>query len=230
MRHTALKFCGFTQATPIAQAIALGVEAIGLVFYPPSPRAVTPEQASDLVKVIPPFVTVVALVVNMGELDLQNLAKNVAFDVIQFHGDETAKQCQNLAKLVQKRWYKALRVKDSDTTASLNAQIDELKTCGASAVLLDAYHADKFGGTGEQFDWDKIPKNASLPIILAGGLTADNVGEAIQQTGVYGVDVSGAIERAKGQKDLAKMQEFVISVKTKDITKLTDKEILAKVM
>lgn len=211
--HTAIKFCGFTHAEHIAQAVALNVSAIGLVFYPPSPRAVTAEQACELVKNIPPFTTIVALVVNIGETELNNLVKNVPFDVIQFHGDESPSECEKLANSVQKRWYKAIRVKDSDTLASLNQQIDILKNHGASGVLLDAYHADKFGGTGERFDWDKIPKNASLPIILAGGLTAENVGEAIRQTGVYGVDVSGGIEVAKGQKDLGKMQDFVNKVR-----------------
>lgn len=208
-----IKFCGFTQAEHLSQAIQLGIDAIGLVFYPPSPRAVTLEQAAELVKNIPPFTSIAALVVNMTEAELQHLARNVPFDIIQFHGDESPADCEKLAKSVQKRWYKAIRVKDSDTLDILNQQIDTLKRYGASAVLLDAYHADKFGGTGERFDWDKIPKNANLPIILAGGLTPENVGEAIQQTGAYGVDVSGGIEFDKGLKSLDRMQDFVNAVK-----------------
>lgn len=214
----AVKFCGFTQAQDIQNAVNIGVNAIGLVFYPPSPRAVTVEQAQQLVKTIPPFTTIVALVVNMGENELRHLAKNVAFDVLQFHGDETPAECQALANAVQKRWYKAIRVTHDDTEQTLLVKIAELKNCGAVAVLLDAYHPDKFGGTGDSFDWEKIPKNSPLPIILAGGLTADNVGEAIatlcqKDRSVYGVDVSGGIESHKGIKSADKMQDFFNKVK-----------------
>ena len=209
---TAVKFCGFTQADDIQNTVNLGVNAIGLVFYPPSPRYVTPEQASELAKSVPAFTTLVALVVNMPEQELVYLAHHVPFDIVQFHGDESAHLCKLMADRINKRWIKALRIKDTDTTDTILAQIIELKDFGASGVLLDAYHPDKFGGTGEHFDWDKIPKQSPLPIILAGGLTADNVSEAIVKTQVYGVDVSGGIESAKGIKDLDKMTEFLKNV------------------
>lgn len=189
-------------------AVQLGVNAVGLVFYPPSPRAVSSEQAREITAIIPPFVSVVALVVNIDRDELLALADDVAFDVIQFHGDETARACQDLAALVKKRWYKALRVQADDTAETLLNKINELKQHGASAVLLDAYHPNKFGGTGEQFDWHKIPVNSTLPIILAGGLTADNVG-LVQDLPIYGVDVSGGIESAKGIKCEQKMQDFI---------------------
>jgi phosphoribosylanthranilate isomerase len=118
-----------------------------------------------------------------------------------------------MADRINKRWIKALRISHDDTTETIVTQIQALKDVGACSVLLDAYHPDKFGGTGDSFDWDKIPKNSPLPIILAGGLTADNVGEAIRQTGVYGVDVSGGIESAKGVKSLAKMTGFLAKVR-----------------
>ena len=210
---TAIKFCGFTNAEQLKVAVDLGVDALGFVLYDKSPRAVTAEQAAKLAKTVPPFVTIVALVVNMPESELVALAQVMPFDVIQFHGDESAQQCQQLATRVSKRWMKALRVTDDDTQATLIAKIQQLKDAGACSVLLDAYHPDKFGGTGERFDWDKIPKNSPLPIILAGGLTADNVGDAITQTGVYGVDVSGGIERAKGVKSLEKMTGFLAKVR-----------------
>jgi phosphoribosylanthranilate isomerase len=117
-----------------------------------------------------------------------------------------------MADRINKRWIKALRISHDDTTEMIVAQIKELKDFGACSVLLDAYHPDKFGGTGDSFDWDKIPKHSPLPIILAGGLTADNVGEAIAKTGVYGVDVSGGIESAKGVKNLEKMRDFIQNV------------------
>lgn len=215
---TAIKFCGFTNTEQLKTAIDLGVDAVGFVLYEKSPRAVTAEQAAKLAKTVPPFVTIVALVVNMPESELVALAQVMPFDVIQFHGDESAQQCQQLATRVSKRWMKALRVTDADTQATLIAKIQQLKDAGACGVLLDAYHPDKFGGTGERFDWDKIPVDSPLPIILAGGLTPDNVANAItslkdSKATLYGVDVSGGIEFAKGQKDTPKMSAFIKAVR-----------------
>ncbi|OOR87218.1 N-(5'-phosphoribosyl)anthranilate isomerase [Moraxella caviae] len=204
-----VKFCGLTRIEDVRLAGELGADAMGLVFYDKSPRAVSIDVAKQLAAAAPAYMTVVALVVNMAQDVLENLASEVAFDVVQFHGDETADECRAMAQAVGKRWYKALRVQPSDTTESLLAKIDELKNAGAAAVLLDAYHPDKFGGTGEQFDWQKIPKNSPLPIILAGGLTSDNVAAAIAQTSVYAVDVSGGIELAKGVKCAQKMADFM---------------------
>lgn len=208
-----VKFCGFTQVADMQAAIALGVDAVGLVFYPPSPRAVTVAQAQNLVAVIPAFVSVVALVVNMASDELKKLANNVAFDIIQFHGDETAEQCQQLANSVNKRWIKALRVNtEQDTPTSVQTQIEAFAAAGASSILLDAYHVHKYGGTGARFDWSLIPPNSPLPIILAGGLDAQNVQSTIDLP-IYGVDVSGGIESAKGIKDAAKMRGFMKAVK-----------------
>lgn len=210
---TAVKFCGFTQVEDIKNAVHLGVDAIGLVFYPPSPRYVTPEQASELANAVPAFTTIVALVVNMPEQELVYLAHHVPFDIVQFHGDESAHLCKLMADRIGKRWIKAIRIGEQDTSDSILAKIEALKNFGACGVLLDAYHADKFGGTGERFDWDKIPNCSPLPIILAGGLTADNVADAISKTNVYGVDVSGGIESTKGVKSLEKMSEFLQNVR-----------------
>lgn len=204
-----VKFCGFTQADDVKQAVALGVDALGFVFYPPSPRAVTPEHAKELIKQVPVFVSVVALVVNMGEDDLVELANTVPFDVIQFHGDETAIECQQLASRVNKRWIKALRInKETQNLNSIQQQINDYAQAGASNILLDAYHKNAYGGTGERFDWSLVPKNASLPIILAGGLTPENVADTLALP-IQAVDVSGGIESAKGVKDSIKMKMFV---------------------
>ena len=208
-----VKFCGFTQLDDIQTASQLGADAVGLVFYPPSPRAVTPVQAQALVKAVPAFVTVVALVVNMSADELIELANTVPFDVIQFHGDESPEHCQQLTQTINKRWIKALRINtDSDTPDSVNAHIERFATAGASSILLDAYHPQKYGGTGARFDWSLIPANSSLPIILAGGLDAQNVG-ATCDLPIYGVDVSGGIEVEKGKKDTAKMRAFMKAVK-----------------
>ena len=208
-----VKFCGFTQLDDIEAAVQLDVDAVGLVFYPPSPRAVTIEQARTLSAAVPAFINVVALVVNMTEDELITLANNVAFDVIQFHGDESPEQCRQLASTVNKRWMKALRINaEQDTTASVSAQIDRFAAAGASSILLDAYHQHKYGGTGARFDWSLIPHNSSLPIILAGGLDANNVA-SVYELPIYAVDVSGGIEIDKGKKDPAKMRAFMKAVK-----------------
>lgn len=208
-----VKFCGFTQLDDVNTAVQLGVDAVGLVFYPPSPRAVTLAQAQILSTALPAFVSVVALVVNMAHDELIELANNVSFDIIQFHGDETPEQCQQLASAVNKRWMKALRINaEQDTLESISASIDSFAAAGASSILLDAYHQHKYGGTGARFDWGLIPQDSVLPIILAGGLNDDNVAATLDLS-VYGVDVSGGIESAKGKKDADKMAAFMKAVK-----------------
>ena len=213
-RAMQVKFCGFTQASDVQQAIELGADALGFVFYPPSPRAVTAEQAQSLVQQVPAFISVVALVVNMPQSELVALANTVDFDVIQFHGDESSEQCQQLAKSVNKRWVKALRInKDTHDLQSIQSQIKDYAQAGASSILLDAYHKDAYGGTGERFDWSLIPKDSALPIILAGGLTPDNISDTLKLP-IQAVDVSGGIESAKGIKDAGKMAAFIRSVKS----------------
>ena len=208
-----VKFCGFTQPSDIKMAAQLGVDAVGLVFYPPSPRAVTIEQAQLLTASLPAFISIVALVVNMPRAELIELANHVPFDIIQFHGDETPEQCQQLASAVNKRWMKALRINaEQDTVESVHACIDSFAAAGASSILLDAYHQHKYGGTGVRFDWSLIPHHSSLPIILAGGLDADNVAATLDLP-IYGVDVSGGIEIDKGKKDADKMRAFMKAVK-----------------
>ena len=208
-----VKFCGFTQLSDVQTAVQLGADAVGLVFYPPSPRAVTIVQAQALTAAVPAFISVVALVVNMSQDEMIELANNVSFDIIQFHGDETPELCQQLASSVNKRWIKALRINaEQDTAASVKAQIDQFATAGASSILLDAYHQHKYGGTGARFDWNLIPHDSMLPIVLAGGLDAKNVAATVELP-IYAVDVSGGIEQDKGKKDAAKMRAFMKAVK-----------------
>ena len=211
-----VKFCGFTQLSDIQTAAQLGADAVGLVFYPPSPRAVTIAQAQQLTTGVPAFTSVVALVVNMDKDEIMELADKVAFDIIQFHGDESPEQCQQLANSVHKRWIKALRINsEQDTLASVQAKINDFASAGASSILLDAYNPQKYGGTGDQFDWDLIPIDSALPIILAGGLDADNVAATLDLPihALYALDVSGGIESAKGKKDEDKMRGFMKAVK-----------------
>jgi phosphoribosylanthranilate isomerase len=208
-----VKFCGFTHLSDIDTATQLGVDAVGLVFYPPSPRAVTLMQAKTLSAAVPAFVSVVALVVNMPKDELVELADTVPFDIIQFHGDETPEECKQLASAINKRWIKALRINaEQHTLDSVRAQIDKFAAAGASSILLDAYHQHKYGGTGARFDWSLIPEDSSLSIILAGGLDSENVA-ATSALPIYAVDVSGGIEQDKGKKDAAKMRGFMKAVK-----------------
>lgn len=182
---------------------AAGADAIGLVFYAKSPRAVTIEQAQAIVSVLPPFVTRVGLFVDAAQDELDAVLDNVELDVVQFHGNETLDQCEAAGK----EYLKAVRVREK---ADIIAALERYPT--ASALLLDTYHPDKPGGTGETFDWDKIPAKLSKPFILAGGLTADNVQSAIAATSPYAVDVSGGVEASKGIKSADKIQQFVEAV------------------
>lgn len=207
--RTRIKFCGLTCEQDIQVAASLGVDAVGLVFYPSSPRAVTPETARALIARLPAFVTTVALVVNPSIDVLIHIVEQVAVDIIQFHGDESPEVCRLLAQQVgNKRWIKALQVQANvDITASILAY----QQAGAAAVLLDAWHDTLKGGTGHTFDWSLVPET-TVPIILAGGLTADNVQTAINTVQPFAVDVSGGIEASKGVKHAQKMQDFVTAV------------------
>lgn len=213
MHTLAVKFCGLKTMDDIKTACDLGVNAIGLVFYPPSPRALSIATAKTLASAVPAFTTIVALVVNMGQDELINLAKQVPFDIIQFHGDETPSECQTLANGVGKRWIKAIRVKNDDTATSILIQINALQDYGASGVILDTFSDTAYGGTGLVFDWTKIPDNSPLPIYLAGGLTPDTIGEIVNNKAlmakIKGVDVSGGIEKEKGVKCGERMWGFI---------------------
>lgn len=211
MMRTRVKICGLRQVEDIQATVHAGADAIGLVFYPPSPRAVTAEQANILSQYLPPYVQLVGLFVNAQLDEIQAILQKVPLDVLQFHGDETPKQCQTIAQTLGRRWYKALQVKDDVNMDELLKQIDAYRQAGASAILLDAYHPDLKGGTGHTFDWTKFPKS-DIPLILAGGLSPENVADAIQLTQPYAVDVSGGVEQSKGVKDSEKIYQFVQQV------------------
>jgi len=211
------KICGLTRVVDVQAAVAAGVDAIGLVFYPPSPRAVSAAQAAELVKQISPFVQAVGLFVNASIAEIQQVLAIVPLDLLQLHGDETPEQCQAIGQATGRRWIKALQMRpDLDVLA----EIDAFAAAGASGILLDAWHPDLKGGTGHAFDWSRWPRSA-LPLILAGGLTAENVSTAIAQTQPYAVDVSGGVEQLdivtgkpqKGVKDSVLMQQFMVGVR-----------------
>ena len=206
--RTRAKICGITRIQDIQAVVKSGADAIGLVFYPPSPRSVTINQAAELAQHIPPYVQLVGLFVNSSLQEIQATLQHVPLDVLQFHGDETPAQCQAIALATGRRWYKAIQVKpDMD----VEAVVASYQAAGASAMLLDAWHPTLKGGTGHAFDWSQFPK-LDLALILAGGLTPDNVTHAIEITRAYAVDVSGGVESAKGIKDQQLIESFMQGV------------------
>lgn len=206
--RTRAKICGITRIQDINSVVHAGADAIGLVFYPPSPRNVSIEQAQGLLQHIPAYVQVVGLFVNATADEIATVLKQVPLDILQFHGDESPEQCQAIAQQVGRRWYKAIQVKsDLDVVA----EIQRYQAAGASAVLLDAWHPDLKGGTGHSFDWSTFPQ-LDIPLILAGGLNPDNIEEAIHTTQAYAVDVSGGVESAKGIKDQQLIERFMQGV------------------
>lgn len=197
------KICGITRPEDAVLAAQAGCDAIGLVFYEPSPRAVTIEQAIKITAALPPFVSVVALFVDASAEFVSQAIKALPLSQLQFHGNETAEYCEQF----ERPYMKAIRVK-ADTDFDAITQ----EYASASALLLDSYKAGVPGGTGETFNWDLIPQGLALPIVLAGGLNADNVADAVASVKPFAVDVSGGVEASKGIKDTDKMNAFVQQV------------------
>ncbi|MCJ2372275.1 phosphoribosylanthranilate isomerase [Pseudomonas sp. RGM 3321] len=197
------KICGITRIEDALAAAEAGADAIGLVFYPKSPRAVTVLQARAIIAALPPFITTVGLFVNASRCELNETLDAVALDMLQFHGDETPDECDGY----HRPYIKALRVKAGDDIAQVCRTYRN-----ARGVLLDTYVEGVPGGTGETFDWTLIPDDLDKPVILAGGLTSANVAQAIAQVRPYAVDVSGGVEKSKGIKDREKILAFMSAV------------------
>ncbi|MCO7594101.1 MULTISPECIES: phosphoribosylanthranilate isomerase [Pseudomonas] len=204
MSNVRSKICGITRVEDALAAAEAGADAIGLVFYAKSPRAVDVRQARAIIAALPPFVTTVGLFVNATRCELNEILEAVSLDLLQFHGDETPADCEGY----QRPWIKALRVRPGGDLEAACRQY-----AGARGILLDTYVPGVPGGTGEAFDWSLVPASLSKPIILAGGLSPDNVGQAIAQVRPFAVDVSGGVEQAKGIKDAAKIEAFLRAVK-----------------
>ncbi len=198
--RTRVKICGITRPEDGLAAAAAGADAIGLVFYSPSPRHVTIEQARAVTAALPPFVTTVALLVNAAADEVRAVIEAVRPDLLQFHGDESPDYCAAFGL----PYIKALRMRaEADVREAARRHI------GARGLLLDSYQPGVPGGTGAAFDWQRVPHDIDLPLILAGGLTPENVVEAIRSVRPYAVDVSGGVEQSKGIKDAAKVAAFI---------------------
>ncbi len=208
--RTRIKICGITRVEDALKVVEAGADAIGLVFYDPSPRSVRINQAREIAAAVPAFVSVVALFVDPTKDYVQEVLNNVRIDLLQFHGDEENDFCSQF----KAPFIKAIRVRQaSDVVAS------SLRFPDSIGILLDSYKPGIPGGTGESFDWSLIPKNHSNPIILAGGLTPENVASAISDVQPFAVDVSGGVEASKGIKDSVKIKEFVSEVYDVDYSK-----------
>ena len=198
-----IKICGLTRAEDVQAAVAAGVDAIGLVFYPDSPRHVSIEQAAALCRHIPPFVTIVGLFVNASRAEVHRVVEAVPLNLLQFHGDETVDQCEGFGL----PYLRVARVRPGVDLLEFAAQFPS-----ARALLLDTW-TPVYGGSGESFDWSLVPAACPLPVILSGGLSPDNVADAIRQVQPAAVDVSSGVESAKGIKDAAKIRAFVSAVR-----------------
>ncbi len=192
--------CGFTRPEDAVFAAHAGVDAIGLVFYPKSPRHVTIEQAQAIVRALPAFVTVVALFVDESRQQIQSVLDQVAVDCLQFHGQESADEC----RFYRKPYIKAIRMQAETDLQDIQRQYHD-----AAALLLDAWHPVVQGGSGHRFDWQWIPADLKLPVILAGGLDGNNAADAIRAVRPYALDVSSGVEAEKGIKDPDKMMAFI---------------------
>jgi phosphoribosylanthranilate isomerase len=207
MARTRIKICGITRIEHARVATGEGADAIGLVFYRESPRYLSIRDAAAIAESLPPFVAAVALFVNAAERDIRAVLDAVEIDIIQFHGDETAEFCARFGK----PYMRAVR---------MEAGVDLLEYAQrfsrAKALLLDAHVPGQPGGTGRTFDWSGIPRELPLPLVLSGGLNAENVGRAVREVRPWAVDVSSGVEGERGVKDPRKIVEFIRSVRRED--------------
>ncbi|WGL17838.1 phosphoribosylanthranilate isomerase [Microbulbifer bruguierae] len=195
-----VKICGITSVEDAELAVDAGADALGLVFYPPSPRSVTPQQAAEIARAVSPFAVLTGLFVDAHPQEVEAILDQVPLNLLQFHGSENAPYCRQF----RRPYIKALRMKpELDPLEAMAAYPD------ARGILLDAYRKGVPGGTGDTFDWQRVPQNTNRHIILAGGLTPDNVAEAIAVAQPQAVDVSGGVEAAPGRKDAGRVQAFI---------------------
>jgi len=206
MTRTRIKICGLTREEDVDAAVTAGADAIGFVFYPPSPRYVTPARAAELVRRIPPFVDVVGLFVNEAPESVEEVCRQVPINLLQFHGDEDPAYCRRFGR----PYLRAARVRPGLDLVEFAGSFPESR-----GLLLDAF-VEGYGGGGHVFDWTLIPPGLPGFLVLSGGLTAANVGDAVRRVRPAAVDVSSGVEMGKGIKDHAKIAAFVAAVRAAD--------------
>ena len=219
MNAIPIKICGLTREQDVQAAVAAGVNALGFVLYPHSPRYVSPRKASELARLLPAFVTPVLLFVNASVEEVVQAAHQVPGAWLQFHGDETPAFCQEVAQNLGRRWIRVARIPKETPEGKL--PFDLLKYASdysqAHALLLDTL-VDAYGGSGSSFNWSQLPINVNAHLVLSGGLTPANVADGIRAVHSRGlslaVDVSSGVESAKGIKDADKIRAFVAAVRS----------------
>jgi phosphoribosylanthranilate isomerase len=208
--RTRIKICGITRPGDALAAAQAGADAIGLVFYPPSPRYLSSERAVEIRDALPPFVQAVALFVNPDAAQVAQVLGRVRPSMLQFHGEETPEFCAQFGV----PFVKAIRMK-SGARPGVDA-LEYLRPFSRATAWLFDSHVPEYGGVGESFDWSLVPKT-DKPVILSGGLSRDNVAEAIRRVRPWGVDVSSGVESAKGIKDAARIAAFIAEVRNADV-------------
>jgi phosphoribosylanthranilate isomerase len=201
--RTRVKICGITRVEDALAAARSGADAIGLVFYAKSPRAVSLEQAQAVVRALPPFITTVGLFVDAAPEEIHTVLAKLPLQLLQFHGGELPEACGAYGL----PYLKALRVREDSDLAAMARSYED-----AAGILVDTYVEGIPGGTGRVFDWTRLPTRLAQPMILAGGLTPDNVAGAVERVRPWAVDVSGGVEVAPGVKDAAKIEAFIRGV------------------
>lgn len=216
-KKTRTKICGITRLDDLRAVVDAGADALGFVFYPPSPRYLTPEAAALLIAAMPPFVTSVGLFVNTNIEELQAVIKLAPIQLLQFHGDESAQECHRLASAVNRPFIRAFRVRPDTSAADLLECETEYQAASPlfQGLLLDTF-VDSFGGSGKVFDWSLIPKELAPRVVLSGGLSVQNATDAVVGVRPFAVDISSGVELSKGVKDAAKVQAFVQAVRLAD--------------
>jgi len=217
MLRTRIKICGITREQDLHAAVHAGADALGFVFYPKSPRYVTPARYAELARALPPFVNAVALFVNATEDEVRAVAAAGPVSLLQFHGDETPEACAQLASSVQRPFVRAFRVKPDTTAADLLESEAQYRAASPwfTGLLLDTY-VDAYGGAGKVFDWSLIPKELAPRVVLSGGLSVHNVTGAVAQVRPFAVDISSGVEASKGIKDARLIAAFVDAVRAAD--------------
>ena len=216
-KRTRIKICGLTRLDDVRAVVEVGADAVGFVFYPPSPRFVAPASVALLLRELPPFVMSVGLFVNATEAELLAVLAKAPIQLLQFHGDETAAQCHQLASAANRPFIRAFRVKPDTSALDLLECEKEYRAASPlfNGLLLDTF-VDSFGGSGKVFDWSLIPKELAPRVVLSGGLSVLNATDAVSRVRPFAVDISSGVEAAKGVKDAAKMRAFIAAVKLAD--------------
>ncbi len=217
MQRTRIKICGLTREEDVQAAVAAGADALGFVFYPPSPRYVTPQRAAELIAAVPPFVTCTGLFVNASAAEVAATVRQAPLGLIQLHGDESVADSAAIAAACGRQFMRVFRVKPDTRPDDLLEYEQQCRAASPlfSSLLLDTY-VDAYGGAGKVFDWSLIPKELAPRVVLSGGLSVASVTDAVVRVRPYAVDISSGVEASKGIKDARKIADFIAGVRAAD--------------